>query len=366
MRTAIVILNWNTKGYLERYLPSVIGTTEGLADVIVADSASTDGSLTLVAEKFPSLRPLPLSENLGYAGGYNAALSTLRLSPEGKDYEYYILLNTDIQVPQGWLQPLLRWMDEHPHCGACAPKILSMSDPQSFEYAGAAGGFIDGYGYPFCRGRILGKVEKDEGQYDGLHEVLWASGACLMIRAGLFHELGGFDGRFFAHMEEIDLCWRLKLRGEKVNVVTDSRIFHIGGGSLPQGSPRKLKLNFRNSLWMLENNLPRHFALAQYRNTSNAQRAARKALRKTSRRLLTRQLLDGLSAAVYAVTFKWPNVRAVWEAHKEFKAGRRLPSEAELTEYLAQYGKIADSTGVYPHWIIPLALLGLTPKMDEK
>ena len=203
MKTAIVILNWNTKGYLQAFLPGLIASTEGMdAEVIVADSASTDGSLEMLFHEFPSVRQIRLDRNYGFTGGYNRALAQV-------EAEYFVLINSDIEVPEDWLKPLVAWMDTHPKCGACGPKLLSWHDRTRFEYAGAAGGLLDRYGYPFCRGRVMKKLEKDEGQYDTPADVFWVSGACLMVRSRLWKKLGGLDDRFFAHMEEIDLCCRL-------------------------------------------------------------------------------------------------------------------------------------------------------------
>lgn len=249
MRVSIVILNWNGVGMMRRFLPSVVEKSKGSAEVIVADNASADESLKMLAEEFPEVRTIVLDNNYGFAGGYNRALRQV-------ESEYYLLLNSDVEVTEGWIDTLVAFMDSHQDCAACQPKILSVSDRQCFEYAGACGGYIDRYGYPFCRGRIFGTVERDHGQYDTVQEVLWASGACLMIRRDDFWRVGGFDERFFAHNEEIDLCWRLSMTGRKIYCVPQSRVYHVGGGTLPQGNPRKTYLNFRNNLTMLYKNLP--------------------------------------------------------------------------------------------------------------
>ena len=204
MKTAVIILNWNTKDYLSRFLPGLVESTGSLGEVIVADSGSDDGSMEMMAETFPGVRTIPLGKNYGFTGGYNRAIASL----EGEDFEYYLLINSDIEVPNGWLEPLVGWMDAHPGCGACGPKLKSFYDHSSFEYAGAAGGLMDRYGYTFCRGRVLKKVEKDNGQYDTPKDVMWVSGACLLTRASLWKELGGLDSRFFAHFEEIDYWFR--------------------------------------------------------------------------------------------------------------------------------------------------------------
>lgn len=248
MRIAIVILNWNGREMLRRYLPSVISRSCGEASVIVADNASTDDSVELLRSAYPGVRIIWLDKNYGFAGGYNRALRQV-------EAEYYLLLNSDVEPSEHWLEPLIAFMDAHGDVAACQPKILSVADPSSFEYAGACGGYIDRYGYPFCRGRVFDKVERDEGQYDDVAEVMWASGACLLIRSADYWRCGGFDERFFAHNEEIDLCWRLNLLGRKVCCVPQSKVFHVGGGTLPKGNPMKTFLNFRNNLTMLYKNL---------------------------------------------------------------------------------------------------------------
>lgn len=248
MKLAIVILNWNGAHMLRQYLPSVISNSpEG--EVIIADNASTDDSLEMLKKDFPELRTIVLDTNYGFAEGYNKALRQI-------EAEYYLLLNSDVDVPEGWLVPLLSFMDSNPDVAACQPKLHAIKDKNMFEYAGAAGGYLDKYGYPFCIGRIFNTVEEDKGQYDGNHEILWATGACLLIRSKDYWNAGGLDTRFFAHNEEIDLCWRLRLMGRKVYCVTDSIAYHLGGGTLPKGNPRKTFLNFRNNLTMLYKNLP--------------------------------------------------------------------------------------------------------------
>ena len=206
MKTAVVILNWNTKGFLEEFLPALISSVEKVdgAEVVVADNASTDGSIELMAEKFPQVKTLSFEKNLGFTGGYNRAFKELCSCTEAP--EYFLLINSDIEVPAGWLQPLVDWMDSHPDCGACAPKLHSWQEKEKFEYAGAAGGYLDKFGYPLCRGRVLKELETDHGQYDSPKDVFWATGACLLVRSRVYKELGGLDERFFAHMEEIDLC----------------------------------------------------------------------------------------------------------------------------------------------------------------
>ena len=248
-KAAVVILNWNGADMLRRFLPSVIRHSEAVADVIVADNASTDGSMELLRNEFPSVRTIVLDKNYGFAGGYNRAL-------EQVDNEYYMLLNSDVEVTGGWLKLLVDFMDIHPDVAACQPKLRAEHNRGMFEYAGASGGFVDRYGYPFCRGRIFDAVEPDKGQYDAVCQVSWATGAALMIRREDYRRVGGFDARFFAHNEEIDLCWRLWNLGRKVYCVPQSVVYHVGGGTLPKGNPMKTYLNFRNNLTMLYKNLP--------------------------------------------------------------------------------------------------------------
>ena len=331
MRTAIVILNYNTKEYLRKFLPGLIASTEGLdAQVIVADNASRDGSVEMMKEQFPSVPLMVLEENYGFTGGYNRALKDI-------DAEFFVLMNSDIEVPGDWLKPLLAWMDSHPDCGACGPKLISYHDRSSFEYAGAAGGYIDRYGYPFCRGRILQKLEKDNGQYNSSVDVLWCSGACLMVRSSVWKVLGGLDDRFFAHMEEIDLCWRMQLAGWRVTSVPQSVVYHIGGGTLSNESPFKLRLNFRNNLLLLENNLPATFAA----------KGCRHPMSRTRRRIIVRMLLDGCSAMVYLLKGKWSFFKAVLTAHKQYRQLRTpgvIPNNPKLPE------------GLYNGWIVPKGL----------
>lgn len=248
-KIAIVILNWNGCAMMERYLPSVVASLAEDSELIVADNASTDNSIEMLRRDYPDVRIIQLDQNYGFAEGYNRALRLI-------DNEYAVLLNSDVETPQGWIEPLLQYMETHSECAACQPKLLSWHNKQQFEYAGGAGGFIDRYGYPFCRGRIFADIETDEGQYDKDVPLMWATGACLMVRMCDFRRAGGFDARFFAHNEEIDLCWRLRLMGCEVRCVAQSRVYHLGGGTLPQGNPRKTYLNFRNNLAMLYKNLP--------------------------------------------------------------------------------------------------------------
>ena len=248
-KVAIVILNWNGARMLEKYLPSVLQYSRDEATVYVADNASTDDSLEMLRRHFPECRIIVLDRNWGFAEGYNQALAQI-------EAEYYLLLNSDVEVTHHWLTPMIELMDAHPDIAACQPKLLSVFNRDRFEYAGASGGYLDRYGYPFCRGRIFDVVEEDNGQYDYQTDILWATGAALLVRARIYKEVGGLDGRFFAHNEEIDMCWRMRIRGYRVVCVPESQVYHVGGGTLPKGNPMKTFLNFRNNLTMLYKCLP--------------------------------------------------------------------------------------------------------------
>ncbi len=292
MKVAIVILNWNGSGMLRRFLPSLAASVEGIpaASLYVADNGSSDDSLAMLETCFPSVGRIVLSRNYGFAEGYNRALSQV-------EADYYLLLNSDVAVEGHWLEPLLDYMETHPEVAACQPKILSWHRPDEFEYAGACGGFIDGLGYPFCRGRIMGMLEKDEGQYDAVVPVFWASGAALLVRAVDYWAAGGLDGRFFAHMEEIDLCWRLRSRGRGIACVPQSVVRHVGGGTLKKESPGKVYLNFRNNLLMLYKNLPPN---------------------ELARVMAWRCVLDYVAALGYLVSGKTPLARSVAKARRDY------------------------------------------------
>ena len=295
MKVAIVILNWNGAKMLSTYLPSVINYSRDEAEIFVADNASTDDSVSWLSKHYPMVKQIALDRNWGFAEGYNKALSHI-------DAEYYILLNSDIEVTHHWLTPLIEFMDAHPQVAACQPKLLSVFDHDQFEYAGASGGFIDRYGYPFCRGRIFQTVENDDGQYDDPCKIVWATGACLMIRSHDYWEAGGLDGRFFAHSEEIDLCWRLRSRGRDIYCVPDSQVYHVGGGTLPKNNPMKTFLNFRNNLTML------------YKNLND------KDLKHVMR---VRWWLDYLAALqMLLLGHHWGDFCAVFKARKAFKRWR--------------------------------------------
>lgn len=242
-RIAVVILNYNGEKLLRKFLPSVLANS-GEAAIHVADNGSSDSSVFTLEAEFPTVNRILLKNNYGFCGGYNRALKEV-------DAEYYVLLNSDVEVTPDWLEPLFRLLEDNQHIGAVQPKILSYTRRTHFEYAGAAGGFIDGFGYPFCRGRVFEHVEQDHHQYDDIRPVFWSSGACMMIRSSLFHRFGGFDEDFFAHMEEIDLCWKLQRARSAVYYCGQSTVYHLGAGTLGYGSPRKAFLNFRNGLTMM-------------------------------------------------------------------------------------------------------------------
>ncbi|WP_420318633.1 glycosyltransferase family 2 protein [Ekhidna sp.] len=248
IKTAVVILNYNGKAFLEKFLPLVIKYSSS-AEVIIADNASTDGSIDFIKAEYPDLKLIALTQNLGFTGGYNQVLADIKS-------EYYVLLNSDVEVTENWLDPMVTFLDNNPHYAACQPKIKDYNNKDLFEYAGACGGFIDFLGYPFCRGRVLDHLEMDTGQYDQSIDIFWASGACMMIRSKIFKEAGGFDDDYFAHMEEIDLCWKIHSHGYGVRSIPQSTIYHVGGGTLDKTNPFKTYLNFRNGLSLLIKNLP--------------------------------------------------------------------------------------------------------------
>ena len=291
-KVSVVILNWNGEEMLRRFLPSVVACSQGEGvEVCVADNASSDGSLALLETAFPSVRLVKLDANYGFAEGYNRALSQL-------DSEYVVLLNSDVEVTPHWLEPLVKYMDEHSEVAACQPKLLNQRNKSFFEYAGAAGGYIDKYGYPFCRGRIFDVLEEDHGQYDTVRQVFWVSGAAMFIRLKEYKEVGGLDKDFFAHMEEIDLCWRLNARSKTLVCVPQSVVFHVGGGTLGKENPRKTFLNFRNNLLMLYKNLPE------------------KELKKV---LFVRGALDWIAAFAFFLKGERESAKAVLQARREFK-----------------------------------------------
>ena len=321
-KTAIVILNWNGVNMLTRFLPNVLDYSRDEAVVYVADNASTDNSVEILKRHFPEVRLIIFDRNWGFAEGYNKALEQI-------EAEYYVLLNSDVEVSHHWLTPLTEFMDNHPEAAACQPKLLSEKNRDSFEYSGACGGYIDFYGYPFCRGRVFDVVENDDGQYDYVAEVLWATGACMMVRASDFKAAGGFDSRFFAHCEEIDLCWRLWLMGRKVFCVPDSYVYHIGGGTLPKNNPMKTFLNFRNNLTMLYKNLPDD---------------------TLGRVMRVRAVLDYVAALQALCAGRIGDCKAIIKGRRAFKEW--LPEYREVRKSVQNRRKVDNVVGIYRHSIL--------------
>lgn len=292
VKVAVVILNWNGSNMLQTFLPSVVQfSQEENTEIYVADNASTDDSVDLLKSDFPSVHIILLDQNYGFAGGYNRALLQV-------EAEYVVLLNSDVQVSEGWLRPLVAYMDKHQGTAACQPKLRSFRHQSSFEYAGASGGFIDRYGYPFCRGRLFQSVELDKGQYDGPVSIFWASGAAMFIRRADYLSVGGLDSSFFAHMEEIDLCWRLRSRGRNIVCIPQSAVYHVGAATLKKENPYKTMLNFRNNLIMLYKNLPGQ---------------------ELYRVMVVRSVLDVIAALVFILKFQFPNAMAVFKAQRQFR-----------------------------------------------
>jgi GT2 family glycosyltransferase len=308
---AVIILNWNGKNFFEKFMPSLLANSSKDAQVIVADNASSDDSVDFLRLNFPTVKIIEHNKNYGFAKGYNLAL-------EKVDADYYILLNSDIEVTPDWILPVIDLMESDPSIAACQPKIRSYAEPQKFEYAGAAGGFIDKYGYPFCRGRMFLSVEEDDGQYNDPIEIFWATGACMFVRASLFHKFGGLDEDFFAHMEEIDFCWRLKNEGYKIMYCPSSVVYHIGGGTLPKISWRKTYLNFRNNCILLYKNLPDNLLFEVFAK---------------------RLILDGIAAMKFLITAGFKDFFAVSRAHFSFyrtlkttRRKRRLLKHSPMTK----------------------------------
>lgn len=316
MHTAIVILNWNGRSWLEQFLPTVRALSPG-AEVIVADNASTDDSLAWLQAQHPSVRVIRLATNLGFAGGYNASLEQIQA-------DRFLLLNSDVEVTPGWLDTLNAYLDRHPRMAACQPKVRSLGQPTHFEHAGAAGGFIDRNGYPFCRGRIFEITEEDSGQYDDEREVFWATGACLLIRAEAFRAAGGFDAALFAHMEEIDLCWRLRRMGWTIGYTSQAVVYHVGGGSLDYRSPRKTYLNFRNSLIVLTKNLHNGWSWLW---------------------LFRRLVLDGFAGMKFLLEGNGRHSWQVARAHQDFFL--RLPAVLKQRRALMLTERDPDLNGIY-------------------
>ena len=322
-KIAIVILNWNGVKLFPDYLPSVIEHSKGEnIEVIVADNGSTDNSLEFLKASFPEVTLLDLKENYGFAKGYNVALNQI-------EADYFVLLNSDVKVEGNWIQPCIDHFEQDEKVVAVQPKILSFNEPELFEYAGAAGGFIDKFGYPFCRGRILDHVEKDENQYDRPGEIFWATGACMFVRAEAFKNSGGLDADFWAHMEEIDLCWSWKNQGYKIVYEPSSVVYHLGGGSLEYGNPQKVYLNFRNNLYMLYKNLPE---------------------KKFLPILLTRMILDGVAAAKFLVGREFKAFSAVAKAHRDFY--KNLSALRKKRKDLLKLASVNNHKQIYPKSIM--------------
>ncbi len=320
-KTAVVILNFNGVGFLKKYLPSVIRHSKDAA-IIVADNASTDDSVEFMKREFPQIQLLENRENAGFAGGYNWALSQV-------ESDYYVLLNSDIEVTPNWLQPVINLMESDKTIVACQPKILSIFQKDHFEYAGASGGFIDQWGYPFCRGRIFENVEKDHGQYDDVLEVFWATGACLFVRADVYHRLGGLDEDFFAHMEEIDFCWRAKNEGYRIMVQPASVIYHVGGGTLPKSSARKTYLNFRNNFMLLYKNLPQN---------------------RLWKVFATRLFLDGLAGIRFLMQGNFQDIVAIIKAHFYFYGHLGILKQKRIRLKQKQVSCIYHGSLIFAHF----------------
>lgn len=322
MKVAVVILNWNGEKFLEGFLPSVIACNTFYSKIILADNASTDNSVAYVKNNFPNVEIIQNTSNGGFAKGYNDALKQV-------EAEYFVLLNSDVEVTPGWMDSIIQLMNDDVTIAACQPKIRAYHDKKMFEYAGAAGGFIDKYGYPFCRGRILEKTEQDTGQYDDIREVFWATGACLFIRAKCYREVQGFDEDFFAHMEEIDLCWRLKNRGYKIMYCPSSIVYHVGGGTLSKTSSKKTYLNFRNNLILLCKNHPSEYLVSK---------------------MFLRMILDGVAGLKFLLSGQVSHFLAVLKAHKSFYAilPQTIRKRKELMRDIQHY----TTTAVYLHCVV--------------
>ncbi|MDE7412833.1 MAG: glycosyltransferase family 2 protein [Muribaculaceae bacterium] len=324
-KLGVIILNWNGIKLLKEFIPIAVSYTTGEdVDLIVADNGSTDESVEWLRSNFPQVHLLTFDRNLGFAEGYNRAIAEC-------DYEYVTLLNSDVEVTEGWWQPILEFMETHPEAGAVQPKILSYHNREMFEYAGAAGGFLDRLGYPFCRGRLFESIEADHGQYDNVSPyITWASGACLTTRRDLYLRLGGLDPDFFAHMEEIDLCCRILNAGYRNCIVTRSTVYHVGGASLAQGNPEKTYLNFRNNLLLLHKNLPK---------------------KKGKRILFLRRLADTLAFGMFVAKGDMANAKAILRAHKDFKKMRKNYNVFPEKDILSSQPG-GDSCIVWQHYVL--------------
>lgn len=329
---AIVILNWNGKQLLERFLPSVTAYSKG-AQLIVADNASTDDSVAFLREHYPGVRIIENAENFGFAGGYNEALKEV-------DADLFCLLNSDVEVTEGWVAPVLDLFTRNADIGIVQPKIKDLKRPGFFEYAGAAGGFLDRFGYPFCRGRIFQSLEEDRGQYDDIREIFWATGACMFIRQEVFRELGGFDPDYFAHQEEVDLCWRARNHGYRVYYTGKSEVFHMGGSTLNNMNPKKTFLNFRNSLYSITKNLPR---------------------KKAFPIVLSRLLLDGVAALRFVFQLKLKHAWAILRAHLSYyRHIARMLSKREKIRFVEKY--YATTSIVWSYYVRRIKTFGILVK----
>lgn len=308
-KLGVIILNWNGVELLKQFIPAASKyTVSEEADLIVADNGSEDDSVAWLKENHPEVKVIELGKNYGFAEGYNRAIAQT-------DYEFTVLLNSDVEVTEGWWQPLINLLEKDPKVAAVQPKIRSYKEKEKFEYAGAAGGYLDRLGYPYCRGRLFDSIETDRGQYDGDPvDVCWASGACLAVRTSVYTDLGGLDPKFFAHMEEIDLCCRMHAAGWRVCAVSDSHVFHVGGASLNQGNPQKTYLNFRNNLLLLHKNLPEKIG---------------------RRKIFLRRLADTLAWAMFLVKGDFPNARAILRAHRDFRRMRPAYTDHPATDPLS-------------------------------
>ena len=320
---AVVILNWNGKKLFDTFLPSVIKNSQSPGiEIYIADNGSTDDSIPYIIDNYPQIKLIVLQHNYGFAEGYNKALKYISA-------DYYVLLNSDVEVTPNWIESCINLLETDEQTAVVQPKILSYSKPHQYEYAGAAGGYIDRFGYPFCRGRILNRTEPDQGQYNDISSIFWASGACMFIKAEIYNRAEGFDGSFWAHMEEIDLCWRLKNQGYKIMYQPGSTVFHLGGGTLPYSSPQKIYLNFRNNLFMLYKNLPND---------------------RFHRILLTRIMLDQVAAVKFLAGFYFSGFRAVIRAHLSFLAS--LPSLYIKRRKLKKFRLVSKHPEIYPKSIM--------------
>lgn len=322
-KVAIVILNWNGIHFLKQFLPTLVEHS-GLpgAKIIVADNNSSDDSKKYLKEHHPGIRLIELQENHGFADGYNRALKQI-------EAEYYLLLNSDIEVTRNWLAPLIAFMDKNHPFAACSPLLLDHKNREKYEYAGAAGGYIDKYGYTFCRGRLFNNTETADDSFTDPTEVFWATGAALFIRASVFHEAGGFDPFFFAHMEEVDLCWRLKNRGYKLAVIPESKVYHVGGGTLPKSNPFKTYLNYRNNLLLLHKNLPDN---------------------KLRRILFIRRILDGLSATLFLLKLEFREISSVIKAHRDYYRKKKVYNNYRIAEQ--QNYSFSEHDEMYDHSVV--------------